>query len=205
MPQFNNFLTLLASSSLSLSAGCSSSNYIPPQAQNIVIEKTTSTDHQEVWNGLVKNLSTSGITVRALDNNNNRIKMMIKKTLPQHYVDCGSQWVMTDNTQTKTEINPILSSEYTKLEDEELLQVVRQTGLHAYINIQVIPEGPLTRVSVDVDYEVFGKSKIYDSNKRFRYSEKIDYRLSSHTPYKADNISCVSKGVIESKVLEAVL
>ncbi|NRB37759.1 MAG: hypothetical protein HRU20_04735 [Pseudomonadales bacterium] len=205
MNEFNGLPKLAALAAVATLAACSS-NYIQPVGPSIEYQSFVDTELFTVWNSMVKTLTAAGYTVKKLDKESGTMSLVFKSNKPGEFVDCG-QRTLAGNEEYKIRsltFNPADSALYSTLDDDENLQnVVRSSNLKARASVFLAAHDDGTNIRINVNYDVYGRTKYYDKDNRFTDSTKFRYRLSTTDAYEGKNYVCVSRGVIEQQILDA--
>lgn len=216
-------------SMLAILSGCatqakSTLNYTKPLERNNKNEIVVNRPFENVWSGLIRQLSKSFFVVNNVEKESRLINVSFSSEAPEDYVDCGVSKRIFENGSEKNEYvySVAADSSYKsggrKPQNGANLTIVdyvqRNTGLAGRINIYVAPTNDKkTEVSVNTKYvftvKLTGQAQGINIFGQVMATSEIDIPKSSidfttNVPGGSDELKCFSKGVLEDEVLDMV-
>lgn len=188
-------------------SGCATSkaSYIPPAEQRIQNSKYSSQPYDQVWDQLVRQLSSDFFVINNIDKNSRLINLSFTAQKPSEFVDCGRSSRSFTNLvgQHKYDYNTADSASYVSTNNMgHGFTVKRATRLEGRVNIYVAPEGAQTLVTVNAKYVVsVGLNITSMADGRPAGSENYILDFSTKRGFKDDNVTCYALGVIERKIM----
>lgn len=194
-------------------------------ANEVLVEKP----FEEVWDSLVAELSKSFFVVNNIAKDSRLINLSFSTDQPEEYVDCGR----TTRTYKKgsedytydyaiAEDSAYKFSKQLATNAYANYDIARATGLEGRINVYVAPQGGGTKVSVNCryvfsvktsgTYETIGGAleirqdagPIPSEERALTFNTGAPGHADWGTPSQSVQVTCVSRGVLESTILEMV-
>ncbi|MGB2741867.1 MAG: hypothetical protein WBC60_15075 [Cognaticolwellia sp.] len=194
-----------------VSCAKSTLNYTPPSNNKITNSIELSESFDNVWKKLVRKLSSDFFVINNIEKESNIINVSFSVNRPSDFVDCGISTREFSNARGKNNYNynPADPANYTMTNGQgEVFNVNRFSSLEGVANIYIADEGNKTIVSVNARYIIKGGAKYFNVYNQPAGQSDWTFNLSTNQPYSdvssKDSVVCVSKGVIESKILEYV-
>ncbi|VVE82660.1 hypothetical protein PSP31120_03709 [Pandoraea sputorum] len=189
-------------------AGCASSTatYDAPVAQRVESTSTVDAKFDATWDRLVKNLASDFFVINNIDKNSRLLNISFSADKPSEYIDCGVSHRTFKNVRGESTYayQTADSSTYTATNSSNVAyNVRRQTRVDGRVNVYVAPEGDKTSVSVNAKYVLTIDMAAAPLGGGLRDAAKMTADLSTKQPYMGADFSCVSRGVIERRIIEA--
>lgn len=202
--------TLLTAVSLGIFlTGCASSSvdYRAPVPKSMTNTKDVSAPFDQVWDALVRQLSSDFFVINNIDKNSRLINLSFSTQKPSDYVDCGVTNRTFENARGKTNYSyqSADSSAFSVTNDKSIaFNMARKTKLEGRVNIYVAPIASGTSVAVntkyvlDVDWSAVSFEGAPGGNGRNTFD------FSTKQGYSSSDLTCYAKGTLERKILEMV-
>ena len=207
--------------------------YIEPTTEyEIVTEKRIDKPFEEVWDGLVENLSKSFFIINNIEKTSRIINVSFSTDRAEQYVDCGE----TTRTFSRGSVNETyqyeVASQSTYKEGGTggrynnlpyVMTVNRKPSLKGRSNIYIAPEGDGTIVTVNTKYIMtldddgyvvsenpYGAATRQDNlpsekKKMCNFNTNATGKIQFYHPQKGRvEILCRSKGILEKEVLALI-
>lgn len=195
---------LIALAFVMLLTGCATStaNYHYPQNHIVENTKTVNKSFDEVWNGLVKELSSDFFVINNIDKSSKIINVSFSASKASNYVDCGNSHRTFKNMQGERvyEYNTADSQNFTTQEGH----INRSTRLDGRVNIYVSQEDGKTTVSVNAKYTIPVTLVFQPFANHFPQSKSMVYDFSTKSNYSGEGVICVANGALEKRILNLV-
>ncbi|MBZ0192340.1 MAG: hypothetical protein K8F34_11705 [Candidatus Kuenenia stuttgartiensis] len=186
-------------------SGCATAkfNYAPPRIDTIQNQIEINADFDVVWDRLVKNLSSDFFVINNIDKNSRLINVSFSTNTPSDYVDCGTSTREFSNARGKNKYiyNPADSSRFTTTNAGQLFNCIRTTRMNGRANIYISPTDTGTIVSVNAKYVIDVNVKSYDVYNNLVGNDNFAFDISTKTPMVLEDCQCVSRGIIEERIL----
>lgn len=199
---------LVCAAGIAVTAGCATStaSYSPPKTVQIQNSKVISKPFDEVWDGLVKELSSDFFVINNIDKNSRLINISFSSQKPSEFVDCGVTSRSFKNLRGDNNFvyNTADSAEFTTANDMgHLFNVRRASRLEGRSNIYVAPEGGGTNVTVNTKYVVSINMHATTVDGRPAGSESFVFDPSTKQAFSNGSVTCTATGKIERRILDA--
>lgn len=209
--------------------GTYSFDYIEPEKYSVKNEITVDMPFEAVWDGLVRELAKNFFVINNIEKSSRIINVSYLTEHPEDYIDCGQSIRKTSRGEETREYKYESAGDSTFLLEggardyfEYSHEIQRKTDLEGRINIYVAPvTESKSVVSVNTIYVFNNKYTQTDivehvnggvmnrttqgtksDTKSFTTTEALIEELDDNgVPYK---YTCVSKGVLEGKILGIV-
>jgi hypothetical protein len=207
-----NLLVLVTS--IILLTGCaatSSVNYSPPTETKTQNSKTVQKSFDEVWDRLVKQLSSDFFVINNIDKSSRLINLSFTSNTPSKFVDCGYTSRGFKNPQGERAYNyqTADSAAFSYVAPNGFpLNAQRNTKLEGRTNIYIAPEGKDTLISVNTKYVVSVNLTASTFDGRPAGSQNISLDFSTKQGYMGDgnkdSVTCYSIGTVEQRILQMI-
>lgn len=190
--------------------GCgttSNINYVEPKVISPQTNITLAATKDTIWPKLVKNLSSNFFVINNLEKDSGLINVSFSSSTPEDYMTCGKSTRYFKNLRGENTYvyDPIETTSYSTTSGNFAYNVRRTSNLDGRANIYVSDTGPETDVSVNVIYNANVTVNAYDFiTGNFLQRETYNFTPSSKSPYMNGEVTCVTNGSIERKLLELV-
>lgn len=194
-------------------AGCAAStaDYSPPEARNVTTERVVRMPFDMAWDRYVSELSKSFFVINNISKNSRIINVSFSSDRPSDFVDCGVTRRTSTHPATGDEsfiYQAADSSAYNAGQSGTniLWHFRRNTSLDGRVNIYMAPEGSdSTLIRVNAKY-VLAVSVRGESTAGGSYFDQmsVSFTSSAGSGSRADELRCVSKGVLEKQLLELI-
>lgn len=189
--------------------GCATSSidYTPPVERKIQNSKLVQRPFDEVWDGLVKNLSSDFFVINNIDKNSRLINISFTAQTPSEYVDCGISRRKFSNARGerdfsyKTADSAMFS---TTNEMGHMFNVRRTTRLEGRTNIYVAPESSGTNITVNTKYVLSITFNAVRPDGSPAGTETGTVDLSTKQGGTFLKTTCYAVGTIEDRILAMV-
>lgn len=191
-----------------LLTGCISStvDYKKPQMQSINNTKFIKSDFDKAWDILVRNLSSDFFVINNIDKSSRLINVSFSTNTPSSFVDCGmtsrtfsnARGTQNYNYQTSDSIN------YSIAVGINAFNIQKVSKLDGVLNIYIAPESQGSVVTVNGKYVLNNEFKGVSFDGQQRDSLSKSFSFSTKSPYSEQDITCVSNGKLEKKILDMV-
>ena len=187
--------------------GCATSSisYVPPVEQKVVNSATVDKSFDEVWDRLVRQLSSDFFVINNIDKNSRLINVSFSSQRPSEYVDCGVSTRTFKNArgdQTYTYKTAESANFSTTNNQGIVFNVNRTTKLDGRINIYVAPEAGRTLVNVNTKYIVGVTMNVVSVDGRPAGNPTTTFDFSTKQGYITSEVSCHALGKIEQRILD---
>lgn len=182
-------------------------SYVAPKINTIDTSVSVYESKDVVWARLVKNLSSNFFVINNLEKDSGLINVSFSSSNPNDYLTCGQSKRSFKNANgEKTYVyDPVEATGYSTTFGNVAYNVRRSSNLNGRANIYVSDTGPETNVTVNVIFNANVTLKYYNfATGAFLQSESFNFTPTSKTPYGDGDITCVSNGKVESKLLKLV-
>lgn len=203
-------------------------DYSPPEPIVVPNELTVDDKFDEVWDRLVGRLAKGFFVVNNIEKESRLINVSFATTDPEDYIDCGETFrTFTQYKKNSASVNYRVAEDSSfkwggGMDASGMNAIVhyvdRSTSLEGRINIYVAPKENGTNVSVNVRYiltiRLSGTTNTEHSTGRVIQSQPLQapqpdtVSFNTNQPVKsadelaADEMACVSKGVLEQQILD---
>ncbi len=198
--------SLLTVSSVVTACATSSSTYTPPSALEIVNSKFVQKPFEEVWDGLVKQLSSDFFVINNIDKNSRLINLSFSSQRPSDFVDCGLTKRTFSNAgkDQSYSYKTVDSATFVTTNTQGLgFNVRRSSRLEGRTNIYVAPEKDGTNVTINTKYVVSINITAIDFNGRAAPTQSLIFDPSTKQSYSDGDVTCFAIGTIEERILRA--
>lgn len=193
---------------LVLLAGCTSYVHKKPDEVTINNEKIINQSTDKVWANLFNQLYTDSFTVNSVDKNTGIINVTFKTDRPVNYIDCGivkTNYRSSDKTNHEYTYNYADSTEYLHDHNGQAYNAEVKSDMEATITATVSPKNEYSIATIDVAYKLIRKTTSTNEIDKTSLPVKEEvFEFSTMKPYKSEDISCISTGVIEQNLLDAL-
>lgn len=201
---------ILLTPALALSiVGCASSkiDYIPPSINKIDNQVILSDSFDVVWSRLVKNLSSDFFVINTIEKTSQIINVTFSTNSPIEFVSCGVSKREFSNARGSKyyEYDPASTSRFTFTDNNGIaFNATRESELNGRANIYVAPsENGGTVVRVNAIYVVNVKQNYTNLIGTPAGNDNFTFNFSTKQPrIGPDVVVCVTKGNLESKILD---
>lgn len=191
-----------------LAVGCATSNfgYSPPVEPHVENTKFVNRPFDQVWDSLVKQLSSDFFVINNIDKNSRLINISFSSQTPSEFVDCGTTSRSFTNARgTQNYVYKTAdSSVFTATNNQGFAFNVRRIArLEGRTNIYVAPEGTGTNVTVNTKYVVSLTVNATGFDGRPAGTESHVFDPSTKQRFSNGDVTCYATGAIEERILRA--
>jgi hypothetical protein len=215
-------ITLLGAAIILSVTGCSTtstSNYAPPDSNEIKNRRIVNQDFEQTWDRLVRELSADFFVINNIEKASRIINVSFSVSKPEEYVDCGISNRSFTNPQGKTENYTYPSASTSSFwvgADQPPhfpIALTRTTDLEGRVNIYVAPvqNTKQTEIVVNSKYSLGVKQEgILHNMYMVPVSQvtpstiKINFETLKPSAQDSKSPICKSKGVLEQRILGLV-
>ncbi len=160
-----------------------------------------------VWDALIKDLSSDFFVINNIDRASRLVNISFAGQRASDFVDCGLTTRSFSNagglkTWTYNPADP--AAFITTNQQSHGFYIQRSTRLTGRANVYVEPENNGTSVSANVSYEVAVSVEALDTDRRPAGTQNYVYSVATRAPFRSDDVTCVSRGIIEQRLLRSL-
>ncbi|KAA0995431.1 hypothetical protein FQ192_10320 [Pseudomonas sp. ANT_J12] len=190
-----------------LASGCATSSidYKPPTQSRITNTKVVNKPFDQVWDDLVRQLSSDFFVINNIDKNSRLINLSFSTQKPSEYVDCGVTSRRFENARGENSyVYKTADSSVFSLTNKQgnAFNATRNTKLNGRVNIYVAPAATGTSVAVNTKYvvDVAFVATSFDGQPGGR--EDLSFDFSTKQGFSSEQVTCYATGALESRILE---
>ncbi|WP_460145851.1 hypothetical protein [Pseudomonas sp. S2_A02] len=190
-----------------LATGCatSSTDYQAPTESKTVNTKVVDKPFDQVWDNLVRQLSSDFFVINNIDKNSRLINLSFSTQKPSEYVDCGVTTRRFGNVRGENSyVYKTADSAAFPLTDQQghAFNITRNTKLNGRVNIYVAPASAGTSVAVNTKYVVDIVYVATNFDGKPGGGENLSLDFSTKQGYSGSEVTCYAKGSLENRILE---
>lgn len=191
---------------ISFISGCASStvDYRKPVINSIQNTKQVNIPFDKAWDILVRNLSTDFFVINNIDKGSRLINVSFSTNKPSDFIDCGYTKRTFSNLHGTQNYNYNTSDSvnYSITQGVVGFNIYKRSNLEGILNIYIAPESNRTLVTVNGKYVLNSNFEAVSFDNKQRQRDNLSFSFSTKSPYSDNNITCVSNGFLEDKILK---